>query len=115
MRYVVINMLQFQPAWLRLERGERAHVWETVKTLAGRARGVRLRWFDAEAFSAEYSDVLFVETDDLAAYYMFWEAVRDTELFTVPYVEVKQVVTAVEEGFAAYDASLAASGEPTGD
>ncbi|MBL0885166.1 darcynin family protein [Myceligenerans indicum] len=104
--YVVMNMLQFQPAWLRLERGERARVWEDVQALAARAEGLRLRWFDAEAFCADYSDILFVETEDLSAYYMFWEAVRDTELFSVPYVEVKQVAMGIEDGFVAYDAAV---------
>ncbi|MFE3497976.1 darcynin family protein [Streptomyces sp. NPDC059169] len=110
MTYIVMNMLRFQPAWLRLERAERAAVWETVKALAVRTEGIRLRWFDAEAFCAEYSDILFVETEDLSAYYMFWEAVRDTDLFSVPYVEVRQVAMGIEDGFAAYDRSVAARG-----
>ncbi|MCH0538826.1 hypothetical protein I3F58_04490 [Streptomyces sp. MUM 203J] len=113
--YVVMNMLQFQPAWLRLERGERARVWETVRILAARAGEVRLRWFDTEAFCADYSDILFVETEDLSGYYMFWEAVRDTELFSVPYVEVKQIVIGVEDGFAAYDRAVAAQGPVAGE
>jgi hypothetical protein len=110
-----MNMLQFQPAWLRLERDERARVWDAVKDLAARAEGVGLRWFDAEAFCADYSDILFVETEDLSAYYMFWEAVRDTELFSVPYVEVKQVAMGIEDGFAAYDRALTAREQVTGD
>ncbi|MFE9256102.1 darcynin family protein [Streptomyces sp. NPDC006879] len=113
MTYVIMNMLQFQPAWLRLDRTERARVWESVTQLAARSGGIRLRWFDAEAFCAEYSDVLFVETEDLNAYYLFWEAVRDTELFSVPYLEVKKIVMGVEEGFAAYDKTLAGQGPLT--
>ncbi|MFJ3974639.1 darcynin family protein [Streptomyces sp. NPDC090021] len=115
MTYVVMNMLQFQPAWLRLDRSERARVWETVKALAARDEGIRLRWFDAEAFCADYSDILFVETEDLSGYYMFWEAVRDTELFSVPYVEVKQIAIGVEDGFAAYDRAVAEQGQVTSE
>ncbi|WP_240203266.1 darcynin family protein [Streptomyces actuosus] len=111
---MVMNMLQFQPAWLRLDRSERARVWETVKSLAARAEGVRLRWFDVEAFCADFSDILFVETEDLSGYYMFWEAVRDTELFSVPYVEMKQTVIGVEDGFTAYDRAVAAQGPVAG-
>lgn len=103
-----MTMLQFQPAWLRLERAERAAVWERVRSLAAEAGGVRLRWFDAEAFCADYSDILLAEAGDLAAYHMFWEAVRDTELFSVPYVEVKQVAVGLEDGFAAYDEAVGA-------
>ncbi|MFE0698718.1 darcynin family protein [Streptomyces sp. NPDC058872] len=114
MTYVVMNMLQFQPAWLRLERSERARTWEAVRALAARADGVRLRWFDSEAFCADYSDILFVETEDLSAYYMFWEAVRDTELFSVPYVVVKQVAMGIEDGFVAYDGAVAARGAVAG-
>ncbi|MDH2390609.1 hypothetical protein QCN29_17785 [Streptomyces sp. HNM0663] len=55
------------------------------------------------------------ETEGLSAYHMFWEAVRDTDLFSVPYVEVTQVAMGIEDGFAAYDRTLAPGGQVAGE
>ena len=77
------------------------------------------RFFDAEAFSARCSDILMVETDDLAAYGYLIDALRDTAFFGKPYFEVVEVIPALEDGHVAYDRQItdelsgeAAAGRP---
>ena len=67
-----------------------------------------MRWLDAEAFTAECSDVLLAETADLAAWYHLFEMVRDTELFTTPYFRLERIVTGLEDGYRTYGKTLEA-------
>ena len=69
---------------------------------------VRLRYFDAEAFSGKCTDVAMFETEDLQAYYFAVERLRDTPLFSHPYFEVVKIIPAMEDGFRAFEASEAA-------
>ena len=60
---------------------------------------VRVRWVDVEAFSAESSDVLVAETDDLREWNRLVEGLRDTPLFATPLFRLDRVLVGIEEGF----------------
>lgn len=105
--FLLVNAL---PAWLRLPRSERAHIFETeVLALLPRYPGLRLRHFDCEAYSAVCSDVLMIEAADARVLHFFVEGLRDSAIHTVPYFEVKQILPAWEDGFLVYEAERARS------
>ncbi|MDT9000153.1 darcynin family protein [Paucibacter sp. APW11] len=100
--FLLVNAL---PAWLRLPREQRAHIFETeVLSLLPRYPGLKLRHFDCEAYSAVCSDVLMLEVPDAKTLHFFIEGLRDSSIHTVPYFEVRHVLPAWEDGFRAYEA-----------
>lgn len=104
MRYTFFVMLRATPAWLRLTRDERRAL--TDRHLGGAltaSPGIRVRHFDAEAFTAVCSDVMMVDTDDPGLHYFFMERLRDTPLIHVPYFEVVHIIPAVEDGFRQFE------------
>ncbi len=104
-------LLQATDAWLRLQRTERNAL--TARHVAGslaRYPALRLRYFDAEAFSANCSDLILIETDDLTQYYDFMETLRDSPLIAAPYFEIVQIIPSIEEGFRAFEARQATTG-----
>lgn len=103
-RYAYFILLNATPAWLRLSRSQRRALTEQhLAPLLVGPEAVRMRYFDAEAFSADCSDVMMVETEDPRHHYFFMERLRDSPMFTVPYFELKQIVPAIEEGYVAFE------------
>lgn len=106
MNYSFFLMLRALPAWLRLSREERRHLADAHLGGALRASpGVRLRHFDAEAFSAPCSDLMLVECADPRNHYCFMERLRDTALLHEPYFEIMQIIPAIEDGYRAYESA----------
>ena len=105
-RWVIVAQLTALPAWLALPRDQRRSIADRVAGQARRHKDVRVRWLDAEAFTAECSDILLAETADLAAWYHLFEMLRDTELFTTPYFRLERLITGIEDGHRAHDTTL---------
>jgi hypothetical protein len=104
-RYAIFHLIELLPAWLALTREARRQAADRALAHFAASPGVAsVRWFDAEAFSAGVSDVLMIEADDLFQYYRIWERVRDTELFTVPYLTIHKTVVGIEQGHRAHEA-----------
>ena len=89
-------------AWLKLTPPERfGWLNETIRPLLERHGGVSMRFFDSEAFNARFSDVVMWETADINLYQNVVEALRETE-FWGTYFEVVEIVTSIENAYAAY-------------
>lgn len=101
MKYTVFVLYRALPAWLTLSRTQREafFVRKTAPIIAKYGNHVRVRLFDAEVFHTQVSDVMMVSCNDLDAYYVFMETLRDTELFSKPYIELKEVIISRENGF----------------
>jgi hypothetical protein len=102
--YTFFLMLVATEHWLSLSRPERHrlshdHVGSSLQTFSG----LRLRYFDAEAFTADCSDLMMIETEDLTAYYDFIETLRDSPMFTVPYFRVVRIIPTIEDGFRQFE------------
>lgn len=93
------------PTWLALPRDQRREAGARCLAVARRHPRVRLRWVDVEAFSSGCSDVLIAETPDPRAWYYLFEALRDTELFTVPYFRLEQILSGIDDGYLDYEAA----------
>jgi hypothetical protein len=90
-------------AWLALSRQARADfIAATVRPILARYPDVRLRFYDAEAFTGRITDVAVFETTNLRAYYFLIDALRDTPFLGLPYFEVIEIVPAIEGGYQEY-------------
>ena len=101
MKYTVFVLYQALPAWLTLSRPQREAFFDRKATpiFTKYANDVKVRLFDSEAFHAGVSTVMVIACDDVNNYYFFMEALRDTELFSKPYIELKDVIISRENGF----------------
>ena len=85
--------------WLDLPDAERTAFFRNELTPLFRKRPeVRLRYFDAEAFTAVASDVLLWETDDLSAWQWIADHLRET-LFWDHYFQVLHILPALEGNY----------------
>lgn len=103
--WTVLVQLTALPAWLAVPREQRRAIGTRSLQVAHRQAAVRLRWVDTEAFTADCSDVLIVETPDLLAWNRLFEALRDTDLFTAPYFRLERVLTGIVNGYLDYEAA----------
>ncbi|MGR7026050.1 darcynin family protein [Geodermatophilus sp. URMC 62] len=104
LHYVAFLHLTALPAWLTLSREQRQEVvGRDVEPVLAAHPAVRVRWVDVEAFSAESSDVLIAETDDLREWNRLVEALRDTCLFADPLFRLDRVLVGAEDGFRDYE------------
>jgi hypothetical protein len=103
LRLVAVVLLQFEPRWLALPREERRKVAAVVTEIVARHPDVAVRWFDADALGHGYTDFVTCEFSEMAAYHFLWEELRDSTLFTTPYVHIKDVVLGIERGYEAYE------------
>ena len=102
--------LRAQPAWLALSRPQRADfISGVVRPVFARYPGVKLRFYDAEAFSGRCSDLAVFETADVRAYAFLIDALRDTPFLGLPYFEVLEIIPAIEDGYADYDRAVGGS------
>lgn len=108
-QYAVFLLLTARPEWLSKSREARSSFIEkTIAPIIARFETVNCRFFDAEAFNANCSDVLMVETPDLSAYRRFIDCLRDTALFSAPYFDVEAIIPAVEDDHRKHDDFLSA-------
>src|ERR671932_765398 len=99
MRYSIFILYQATPAWLSLSRERRNAIFtaELAPIIFDYQVNVRIRLFDSEAFHARVSDVMMISCEDVQQYYFFMEALRDTSFFSVPYIDLKDVIVSVED------------------
>ena len=103
--------LRSQPAWLALGRQQRAdYIAEHVRPIFARWPQVRLRFYDAVAFSGRWTDRAVFETADLRAYGFLVDGLRDSAFCGLPYFEVLAVMPAREDGYVDYNAEMGVVG-----
>ncbi|MDQ0463981.1 hypothetical protein QO010_001752 [Caulobacter ginsengisoli] len=101
-------LLRSQPAWLRLSRQARQDfIAAEVAPILARYPAVTLRFFDAEAFTSRCTDVAVWTAQDLKSWSFLMDALRDTAFFSAPYYEVVDIIPALENAYAEYDAEAA--------
>jgi hypothetical protein len=98
--------LAFEPAWLALSRADRRAWSGKVNEICARYPKVNLAWYDADALGSGYTDFVICRFSDFAAYHFLWEELRDTELFSRPYVRIVDVTLGIERGYEAYERSV---------
>jgi hypothetical protein len=105
--HTVFMLLKATPVWLGLAPPERfAFVGGTLRPLIARYPAVRMRYFDAEAYSARVSDVAVWESADLKAWRGLVEELRETPFWDV-YFQVVEIIPAMEDDYADFYGALA--------
>jgi hypothetical protein len=101
MKYAIVMLLKYSKDWLAMPREERNRFHESRLAPIFERYGARvgLRFFDAEAFCAEASDFALFEFQDPRDYYFLMEELRDTELFSKGWLEVKGITLGIEDGY----------------
>ncbi|MFM2398100.1 MAG: hypothetical protein RL341_257 [Pseudomonadota bacterium] len=95
-KYTFFIHLKTRDAWLQLSAQERlAYVGKNVFPILARHPAVKVRFYDAEFYTARLSDIMFVETTDLRQYERFIDALRDQE-FWHKYFDVLDIVMTTE-------------------
>jgi hypothetical protein len=104
LHYVVLAHLTALPSWLQLTRPQRqAVVAGHVRSAFDAYPTVAARWIDTEGFSADCSDVLMADTDDLRAWNHLFERLRDSPIFAVPYFRLDRLIVGAEDAYADYE------------
>jgi hypothetical protein len=99
--------LRSQPSWLAFTRQQRADfIAEVVQPIFARHHAVKLRFYDAEAFSGRCTDMAVFETADIRAYTFLVDALRDTPFLGLPHFEVLDVIPSIENSYRDYDAAM---------
>lgn len=104
MKYLIVIKYVFSTEWLRMspterEKHERKFRGGTVAPFADR---LTVRHFDAEAFAADHSDFLVVETEDLDTYYYFVEKLRDSDIIANDWAKITEISIGIEDGYKEY-------------
>lgn len=96
----VFFLVRTTRAWLQLTSGQRHEFVDAIlRPLLARYQEVQLRYFDAEAYCAQATDVLMWEFREASAYRALVEELRETP-FWGEYFEVQDIVPCFEEDFA---------------
>lgn len=106
MQLTVFLLLFAAPDWLKLDRTKRDEIAGRALKHAFNDETVSIRFFDAEAFNAHYSDVAVLEGATAEAIYFAMERLRDTELITQGYFLVREIIPAFENGHRVFENSL---------
>ena len=104
--------LNATPAWLALSRRARSeYIAQQLFPVFARFPAVNVRFFDGEYFSAQVSDIIMLETNDLPSYYALIDAIRDSEVIQKPYFTVAAILPTVESSLESYEAAPAQGSE----
>lgn len=99
MKLTIFLHLQSAPQWLAIPRGQRNTLAQELLAESQLPQCAELRFYDAEAFTGDCTDILMIETDDLTAYQRAFDRLRDGAFFTKPYFTVTRIIPAIEDGY----------------
>jgi hypothetical protein len=103
---VAFVQLTALPAWWELSRNQRQDVVSKhAAPILAAYPTVSVRWIDLEAFTADSSDLLLAETEDLRSWCHAFEALRDTPVFIVPGFRLDRKLVGVEDGYRDYESA----------
>lgn len=103
LNYTYFMLVKTTAAWLKLSVQQRFEFLEKqMVPLLKKHRTVQLRFFDSEAFSGRFSDVLMWETAQVPHYQAVVEELRETP-FWGTYFEILEIVPAIENAYAIFN------------
>ncbi len=95
--YTYFIQMNATKAWLSLSIEERNRfVSNTLQPIFQKYPHVNIRLYDAEAFTAHCSDIAIFETEKIEDYAKLMDNLRDSEIFTIPYFEIIDIIPAIE-------------------
>lgn len=92
-------LIQATTEWLRLNSKEKSDfLSDTLIPILKSHNEVKIRYFDSEAFCAEYSDIIMWETENTMEYQAVVEELRETKFWN-NYFLIKTIIPAIENAF----------------
>lgn len=111
LNHVYFMLVKTTTTWLQISTKKRFEfLEETIKPILAKHSAVNMRFFDSEAFSGRYTDVLMWETANVRDYQLLVEQLRET-LFWGTYFEIVEIVPAIENAYALFNQVDPISGE----
>jgi len=106
--YTILLLMNATPQWLSLTREERTSFVEKELTpiIQRVSKTVKVSFYDSEYFHASVSDFMIINTSVLDDYKMFIELLRDTDVYSVPYFEIKDIIVGQENLFEYFNERL---------
>jgi hypothetical protein len=102
---MAVVSMEFEPQWLGLSREERRGYASQMDAILKKHPDVQVRWFDSDALGTGFSDFVMCEFHELEHYHFLWEELRDTVVFSMPYLRIKSVMLGIERGYERYEAT----------
>lgn len=87
---------QILPSWFELDTRTQRDIALQIGSVMGRYSQVDSRWFDADAWTGEFSDFVICEFEDLQAYNELWSEMRRHPFLATPYARIGQVLMGME-------------------
>ncbi|WP_248925120.1 darcynin family protein [Paenibacillus hamazuiensis] len=104
MNHCFVVTIEVDASWLALPRETRRTYAAEVYAIAGRYSGeVRVKYFDADAFSGKCSDFVICETENTMAYHSIWEEIKDSPVFSNGFFRIKDVLFGIQNAYQAYE------------
>jgi hypothetical protein len=101
-KLVYFMLVKTTNLWLQMPPTERMqYLDERLRPILVKWPSVRLRYFDAEAFTTRCTDVMMWECGDIHAYQSVIKSLRET-LFWGTYFEIVEIIPAIEDAYADY-------------
>jgi Darcynin, domain of unknown function len=102
LNYVYFMLVKTTNTWLQLSPKERFQFLETtISPILQKHPAVKMRFFDSEAFSGHYTDILMWEAFEVKDYQFLVEELRET-IFWGMYFEIIEIIPAIENAYTLY-------------
>lgn len=102
LNHVYFMLVKTTVTWLRIPTKERFEFLETrISPILKKHPSVKMRFFDSEAFSGRFTDILMWEASEVKDYQFLVEELRET-LFWGTYFEIVEIVPAIENAYTLY-------------
>ena len=102
LKHTYFMLVKTTTTWLQISPKERFEFLEsTISPILKKHPSVQMRFFDSEAFSGHFTDVLMWETTEVQEYQFLVEELRET-LFWGTYFEIVEIIPAIENAYANY-------------
>ena len=98
--YTIFMLVKTTTEWLKMKPKQRFEFLDTdIRPILAKYPSVKMRYFDSEAYNANFTDILTWETSELRDYENIIEELRES-LFWGTYFEIVQIIKAVEDAYA---------------
>ncbi|MEL7155713.1 MAG: darcynin family protein [Actinomycetota bacterium] len=95
--YCYVVSIKANPCWLALDRSTRDEHWDKVRDIClDYDNRVTFRYYDADAFHAQLSDMIICETSDPLDYHHLWDRIKDTAIFASGHYTITDVRSGIK-------------------
>lgn len=102
LKHTFFMLVKTTATWLQISPSKRFEfVEKTISSILKKHPSVQMRFFDSEAFSGRFTDVLMWETAEIQEYQFLVEELRETP-FWGTYFEIVEIIPAIENAYANY-------------